>query len=454
MISEFLGKYEKEYGFFEATCKIVAGILEDNLQSAGIRAIVSFRAKNPGRLEAKVVERAQKKNYHKIESIYDDIVDLAGVHVALYFPGQREEVGNIIQKHFLLASEPKNFPENPLPRQGRRFSGYWATHYRVRIPQTCLSKTQRKHAGITVEIQVASVLMHAWSEVEHDLVYKPLQGGLSEEEYAVLDELNGLVLAGEIALERLQHAGEHRASTKGREFASHYDLAAALLELAHETLGATALTEREIGRVDLLFLLLMHDDINTPEALTPYLDALHDDFEKRPLAEQVIDQLLAESPERYATFARLRADDFHPDFAPEHIELPAQSRDIGIFMSLWIEYEQCVRTLAESKGLSGFSVTPSKLLPGISPAPKNCVSSGTIWSTASKFRIAKRSVPPRPNCEPCSENSKKPMQKRRNTKMTDSASYRERKATTGFSMERKTERLASASRPDSRQPPR
>ena len=46
--------------------------------------------------------------------------------------------------------------------------------------------------------------MHAWSEVEHDLVYKPLAGDLSEEELAILDEINGLVLTGEIALERLQ----------------------------------------------------------------------------------------------------------------------------------------------------------------------------------------------------------------------------------------------------------
>ena len=52
--------------------------------------------------------------------------------------------------------------------------------------------------------------MHAWSEVEHDLIYKPMQGTLSEEELAILDELNGLVLTGEIALERLQAAGNER----------------------------------------------------------------------------------------------------------------------------------------------------------------------------------------------------------------------------------------------------
>lgn len=32
----------------------------------------------------------------------------------------------------------------------------------------------------------------------HDLVYKPLQGTLSDEELAILDELNGLVLAGKL----------------------------------------------------------------------------------------------------------------------------------------------------------------------------------------------------------------------------------------------------------------
>ena len=66
-----------------------------------------------------------------------------------------------------------------------------------------LTDAQKRYADARIEIQVASLLMHAWSEVEHDLVYKPLQGGLSTDEYAILDELNGLVERGEIALERL-----------------------------------------------------------------------------------------------------------------------------------------------------------------------------------------------------------------------------------------------------------
>jgi hypothetical protein len=58
--------------------------------------------------------------------------------------------------------------------------------------------------------------MHAWAEVNHDLVYKPARGELSDEEYSALDQLNGLVLVGEIGLERLQKAGEARVAVGGR----------------------------------------------------------------------------------------------------------------------------------------------------------------------------------------------------------------------------------------------
>jgi len=57
--------------------------------------------------------------------------------------------------------------------------------------------------------------MLAWAEVEHDLVYKPTQGELSEDEYAILDELNTMVLAGEVMLERLQSAGAARRLEAG-----------------------------------------------------------------------------------------------------------------------------------------------------------------------------------------------------------------------------------------------
>lgn len=190
--------------------------LENALQAAGIRAIVTSRAKAPGRLKSKVLIRNSRRSvpYKNMREIYEDIADLCGVRVSLYFPGDRDKADSLINDLFLLL-ETKQFPEqSKAPSYNKRFSGYWANHYRAHMREESLDRSQKKYTTARIEIQVASVLMHAWSEVEHDLVYKPLQGTLSDEELAILDELNGLVLAGEIALERLQNAGNERIRNK------------------------------------------------------------------------------------------------------------------------------------------------------------------------------------------------------------------------------------------------
>lgn len=371
LIAQFVSRYRKEYDFYEQACRMAAQVLDSNLQSAGVRAIVTSRAKNPTRLETKVKQRAMKKTYASVDEIYEDIVDLSGVRVALYFPAEREEVGRIIKSIFVPVVEPKEFPAPEQPTYKKRFSGYWATHYRVRLPETLLNESQKRYAEARIEIQVASVLMHAWSEVEHDLVYKPLQGQLSEDEYAILDELNGLVLAGEIALERLQRAGDLRVSAHDREYTNHYDLASSLVEMARGKLAGLNIHDAVIGRVDLLFYLLREVGLNTPEQLAKYVSALHTDFERRPLAEQVIDQVLSEDPARYATFEQIRLLDV-PVTAPSASDLPrvTQSEAIGHFISLWIEYEKMIRTYAASKGFKEFGMPSLRVLRSVEGLPE------------------------------------------------------------------------------------
>lgn len=370
LISQFVARYRKEYDFYEQACRMTAQVLDSNLQSAGVRAIVTSRAKSPTRLETKVRQRAIKTPYTTVEAIYDDIVDLAGVRVALYFPAEREQVGRVIKSLFVPVADPKEFPTAAQPTYKKRFSGYWATHYRVRLPETLLNESQKRYTEAKVEIQVASVLMHAWSEVEHDLVYKPLQGKLSADEYAILDELNGLVLAGEIALERLQRAGELRVSAHDREYTNHYDLASSLLEMARDKLDGLDIHDSALGRVDLLFELLRELNLNTPDHVTVYVTALHSDFERRPLAEQVIDQVLSEESSRYALFERIRMLDV-PALSLTNSDVVrwSQSDAIGQFMSLWIEYEKLIRNYAASKGAGGQGIPSIRILRLVDDVP-------------------------------------------------------------------------------------
>ena len=209
LIQQFIDTYKMKWTFYDAAGRLAAEKLQLALQNAGIRAIVTSRAKNPARLRTKVQRRNSRREepYQTLEEIYDDIADLSGVRVSLYFPGDRGKVDAIISELFNIL-EFKQFPEQSKPpTYHKRFSGYWANHYRARMRDEILNESQKKYGSARIEIQVASLIMHAWSEVEHDLIYKPMQGTLSEEELSILDELNGLVLAGEIALERLQAAG-------------------------------------------------------------------------------------------------------------------------------------------------------------------------------------------------------------------------------------------------------
>lgn len=224
IINAFMERYNKEFDFYLNLSKNVEDHIRGMLHSFGVRAIVSSRAKSPKRLRDKIIDRNSDQSYKTVESIYNDIVDLAGVRVALYFPGDMSKVEEIITTEFDLEVPPKSFPEKKRRSKNssyeKVFSGYAAKHFRVKM------KGNGRYANnYPVEIQVASVLMHAWSEVEHDLVYKPLQGSLSQEELMILDEINGLVLSGNLALERLQLAGLKRTESDNYEFKNHYDLA-------------------------------------------------------------------------------------------------------------------------------------------------------------------------------------------------------------------------------------
>jgi ppGpp synthetase/RelA/SpoT-type nucleotidyltranferase len=229
-IEAFIEAYAREYDFYQEAARLCAQQCEKLLDRNGIRAIVTFRAKRPDRLREKLRKRNKDKEYSCADDIRKDIVDLAGVRAALYFPGDRATFDKLVNDAFVIG-EKKDFPQAGKPRrEGARFDGYQATHYRVRLKEDDLPEAQRRYSSAMVEIQVASVLMHAWAEVEHDLVYKPLTGEISSDELAILDELNGLVHAGEIALERLQRAVEARVARGGSTFTNHYELAAFLYE--------------------------------------------------------------------------------------------------------------------------------------------------------------------------------------------------------------------------------
>jgi tetratricopeptide (TPR) repeat protein len=308
-VDRFIEHYKKTFDFYREAGRISAQICETNLEQMGIRAIVTYRAKRIERLKEKLEKRNIVKNYESFEEIIEDIVDLTGVRVALYFPGDLYKVQQFIESNFRIA-ECKTFPE--IIKAGKqkadyqkRFSGYWATHYRVHLKNDDLPEEIKKYSDIMIEIQVASVLMHAWAEVEHDLIYKPFSGELSYEEYQILDELNGLVLSGEIALQRLQKAVKDRVSQAGTEFNNHYEVASFL----NNNLGPASEGRKEeiaLGRVDLLFKCIISSDFNKPEKLKEILVHVDPERTNKTIVDQIMDRINGINPVLYENYRELK----------------------------------------------------------------------------------------------------------------------------------------------------
>ncbi len=339
LINQFIENYKKKVNFYEIAGRVAARQLEAALQSAGIRAIVTSRAKNPGRLKSKVLIRNSRRTvpYKNMREIYEDIADLSGVRVSLYFPGDRDKANQLIADLFEVL-ETKQFPEQSKPPSyNKRFSGYWANHYRAHMKEESLDASQKKYASARIEIQVASVLMHAWSEVEHDLVYKPLQGTLSEEELAILDELNGLVLTGEIALERLQSAGNERIRSKSATFSSQYELASYLYNYLSNNFQPEDI-ELRMGNVELLFRLISRLKMNTVKEIQPVLKSVKFEKDRRNISQQIVDQIITGNEKRYAIYQELRSG--------QDVGSDKASQAVSYFLRQWVPLEHMLNRIA------------------------------------------------------------------------------------------------------------
>ena len=345
IIEEFMERYNRELDYYRKAAEICAQQCEDGLESLGIRAIVTNRAKRSDKLLDKIRKRNKEKSYQSAVDIYDDIVDLAGVRIALYFPGDRDTVRRFILNTFNLASDPKEFPGKSKSSYKKRFSGYWATHFRVRLRPDSLNDDGKRYADTKIEIQVASVLMHAWSEVDHDLVYKPQSGQLSEDEYAILDELNGLVMSGEIALERLQRAIETRVKGDKREFANHYELASHLYESLRSQ--KVKIDDQMMGDINVLFTLLEEAKLNSVSKLAPYVKNVSIDTEDRPIVQQIIDEIILADKALYDKYELIRNEiEFRTRYRKERVySSPQKKQAFGEFMLEWIAFEHAMREI-------------------------------------------------------------------------------------------------------------
>jgi putative GTP pyrophosphokinase len=95
---------------------------------------------------------------------------LAGVRIIAYFPSDVDKIVPLIEKEFNIDS--KHSMDKRLSSDPAIF-GYASVHFVVGFrPEMLKLPEYALFDKMKCEIQVRTILQHAWAEIEHDIVYK------------------------------------------------------------------------------------------------------------------------------------------------------------------------------------------------------------------------------------------------------------------------------------------
>ncbi len=98
-----------------------------------------------------------------------DITDICWIRIITYFDSDVEKISKVIEKEFKIDWE------NSIDKRISKSNQFWykSLHYVVSLNNERVTLPEySKYHWLKIEIQIRSVLQHAWAEIEHDLWYK------------------------------------------------------------------------------------------------------------------------------------------------------------------------------------------------------------------------------------------------------------------------------------------
>lgn len=155
--------YKQHAPTHEGLATVVATTLSNLLKTKRIdRLAVSSRVKT---LDS-VLEKMARKEY----ASPTEITDLTGIRVITYIESDVQKVAELIEGAFKMDAT-KSINKSDELRTDR--FGYRSVHYVCELGESRTNLTELSdYKGVLFEIQVRTVLQHAWAEIEHDRSYK------------------------------------------------------------------------------------------------------------------------------------------------------------------------------------------------------------------------------------------------------------------------------------------
>lgn len=164
---QMVAAYQRQMPAYRQLGQVVTELLTDVLQGIPIQ-VITFRVKDPEHLCEKLT-RPGKQYGH-----FTDVTDLLGLRVITYFEDDVDRVVARIDREFEV--DPVRSEDKRKLLDPDRF-GYASVHKICQLPAAKLAQPEYVNFdGLRLEIQIRSILQHAWAEMEHDLGYKAILG--------------------------------------------------------------------------------------------------------------------------------------------------------------------------------------------------------------------------------------------------------------------------------------
>lgn len=156
-----LADFERHLHALDALGRDVSGAVRGWLASLNLHS-VSFRIKSAESLRDKLAR--PDRSYRELW----DVTDLLGLRVIVFFEDEVGRAADILESKLALVLEHS---VDKRRRADASSFGYRSVHYVCRIDVETREELQLPEQA-RFEIQIRTMLEHAWAEIEHDLGYK------------------------------------------------------------------------------------------------------------------------------------------------------------------------------------------------------------------------------------------------------------------------------------------
>jgi ppGpp synthetase/RelA/SpoT-type nucleotidyltranferase len=165
--------YQKVKALYEEFALVVKNILAESLNESNILVhSIEARAKDLNSFGKKASKRSlDNPNKPKYLNPLVEITDLAGLRVITFFPKTQDSVSKSILAQFEIIEKSD---KSEILIKEEKF-GYASIHYLIRLTDDRTKLLEYKRfKNLIAEIQVRTILQHAWAEIEHDIQYKSI----------------------------------------------------------------------------------------------------------------------------------------------------------------------------------------------------------------------------------------------------------------------------------------